>query len=218
MFNKQQTLVWMCQLLVLKNELYLTAWNIKTSLDGSTVLPWQVMCISCLLLSVRRGTASTWSMPTTKRGFLRCNKVPVSLSHISHKGCSSTKLNHISHKLQTAVLTRWKLLSQEISWENLSPLLGSLAYMCWCFRGTCDFHQQSRDGSSKFLWSAVTVQHQCSWTSILGIWNFPWLPISVPSCQPFVTGSDKSRWAHLAFSTLVLQQRSLSAKSSLVFH
>jgi len=78
--------------MVLKNELHLTALNIKTSLDGSIVLPWQVMCMSCLLFLVRCGAASTWSMPTTKWAFLQCNKVPASLSH---KGCSSTELNHI---------------------------------------------------------------------------------------------------------------------------
>jgi len=74
----------MCQLLVLKNELHLTALNIKTSLDSSIVLPWQVMCISCLLFGVRWGAASTWSMPTTKRAFLQCNKVLVSVIRDVH--------------------------------------------------------------------------------------------------------------------------------------
>jgi len=141
----------MCQLLVLKNELHLTALNIKTSLDGSNVLPWQVMCISCLLFGVRWGAASTWSMPTTKRAFLQCNKVPASFSH---KGCSSTELYHIQHKLPTAVLTRWKLLSHEIPQETLSPLLGSLAYMCWCSEEpvtSINRVEMERTGSSEAL-------------------------------------------------------------------
>ena len=172
-------------------------------MDGSVVLPWQVMCISCLLLSVRRGTASTWSIPTTKRAFLQYNKVPLSLSH---NGCLFTEVNHIYHKRHTAVLTSWKLFSQEIPWKILSPLLYSLAHMGWCFRGTCDFHHQSRDGSSRFLFNVVTVEPQCSWTLILGIltthdypfqhhcFNIPWLPISAPLFQHSMT-------AH--FSTIV---------------